>query len=261
MTVASPRSRANNPSYPSIGLPEALERATVLYGEAHRRRLTRMEIARLLGYGSLNGASVTLLSNLTKYGLLEGRGDSVRLAEDAVTVIVEPQGSPDRAAALRRIALQPDLFRELVSDFEGSDLPGENALRIRLERRGFTPAAAQAASRAFLETMHLVTSGSGAYNPSQVAQVEDDRGGSMQAQPTTTTPAPAPATVQSVAVMPPPAQGFKQDVFSLSEGDVVLRWPEGLTKESYEDLKDWLDIMQKKIARSAGVKPGKAQEK
>ena len=53
-----------------------------------------------------------------------------------------------------------------------------------------------------------------------------------------------------------PAQGFKQDVFTLSEGDVVLRWPEGLSSESFEDLKDWLEIMQKKIARAAGVEEG-----
>jgi hypothetical protein len=41
-----------------------------------------------------------------------------------------------------------------------------------------------------------------------------------------------------------------QDVFSLAEGRVVLSWPAALSKDSYEDLSAWLDIVKRKIARS-----------
>jgi hypothetical protein len=48
------------------------------------------------------------------------------------------------------------------------------------------------------------------------------------------------------------AQGakMKQDVFSLAEGEVVLSWPTPLSADSIEDLKSWLKIMERKIARS-----------
>lgn len=48
------------------------------------------------------------------------------------------------------------------------------------------------------------------------------------------------------------AQGakMKQDVFSLAEGEVVLSWPTPLSADSIEDLKAWLTIMERKIARS-----------
>jgi hypothetical protein len=48
------------------------------------------------------------------------------------------------------------------------------------------------------------------------------------------------------------AQGakMKQDVFSLAEGEVVLSWPTPLSADSIEDLKAWLKLMERKIARS-----------
>jgi hypothetical protein len=51
-----------------------------------------------------------------------------------------------------------------------------------------------------------------------------------------------------------PVPGYKQDIFSLSEGDAVLRWPEHLSPDSYEDFKGWLELVLKKVARAAGVK-------
>ena len=44
---------------------------------------------------------------------------------------------------------------------------------------------------------------------------------------------------------------MKQDTFTLSEGDVVLQWPSGLSKESAEDIEDWLMLVLRKIKRSA----------
>ncbi|MEP7043845.1 MAG: hypothetical protein ABI843_12330 [Dokdonella sp.] len=42
----------------------------------------------------------------------------------------------------------------------------------------------------------------------------------------------------------------KQDVFSLDEGEVVLQWPDGMSQDSYDDFKTWIDLQLKKIARS-----------
>jgi len=42
----------------------------------------------------------------------------------------------------------------------------------------------------------------------------------------------------------------RQDVFSLTEGEVILRWPTPLSADSIADLKDWLKIVERKIARS-----------
>ncbi len=44
---------------------------------------------------------------------------------------------------------------------------------------------------------------------------------------------------------------MKHDVFSLAEGEVVISWPTPLSPDSIQDLKDWLKIVERKIARSA----------
>lgn len=41
-----------------------------------------------------------------------------------------------------------------------------------------------------------------------------------------------------------------EDVFSLPEGPVILRWPASLSAESLEDLMDWLKLIDRKINRS-----------
>lgn len=56
--------------------------------------------------------------------------------------------------------------------------------------------------------------------------------------------------------VPPKAVGMRQEVFSLSEGDVTIQWPERMSQESLEDFNDWLTILKRKIARS--VQQGEA---
>jgi hypothetical protein len=74
-------------------------------------------------------------------------------------------------------------------------------------------------------------------------------------------PPPAPLTPPGGAIIPPAQGGVKQDVFSLAEGQAVLRWPETLSRESYADFADWLGLVMRKVARAAGVqveeKPGR----
>ncbi len=45
------------------------------------------------------------------------------------------------------------------------------------------------------------------------------------------------------------------EVFTLTEGDVVLQWPSEMSPESYADFKDWLDLIARKAERASQVKP------
>jgi hypothetical protein len=70
----------------------------------------------------------------------------------------------------------------------------------------------------------------------------------------------APATPLKPHIVTPPQRvvtrigggsaPMRQDVFSITEGDVVLSWPASLSLESIEEIKDWLKIAERKIARS-----------
>lgn len=47
--------------------------------------------------------------------------------------------------------------------------------------------------------------------------------------------------------------GRKQDVYTLPEGDVTLHWPSRLSRESYDEVKDWFDLLLRKLNRAVGV--------
>jgi len=49
------------------------------------------------------------------------------------------------------------------------------------------------------------------------------------------------------------AARMRQDVFSLAEGEVVMRWPTPLSQDSIDEIKDWLKIVERKISRSTAV--------
>ena len=44
--------------------------------------------------------------------------------------------------------------------------------------------------------------------------------------------------------------GMNNEVFTLEEGEVILQWPANMSPESYEDFKEWLDLISKKVRRT-----------
>src|SRR4051812_12661715 len=111
--------KTRSPRYPNIPLSEAIARAKAVYAKEHMSPLSPAVAAEAMGYAGLNGASLKTISSLRKYGLLEGRGDDVRISKDAQTLILDSRGTPEYDAALRRAAQNPELFVELKNQFPG----------------------------------------------------------------------------------------------------------------------------------------------
>ncbi len=59
-----------------------------------------------------------------------------------------------------------------------------------------------------------------------------------------------PPKPKSVLEMRPPPSAFRQDVFSLPEGTVTIQWPSDISAESFQDMTDWLKLLERKIRRS-----------
>ena len=49
----------------------------------------------------------------------------------------------------------------------------------------------------------------------------------------------------------PPKPGMNQEIFTLDEGQVVLQLPSKLSKESFQDLEDWLTLIIRKAKRAS----------
>ena len=72
---------------------------------------------------------------------------------------------------------------------------------------------------------------------SQFAPPKGDNQHSHEARPTT-----------SKRLEPRP--GMNNEVFTLEEGEVILQWPANMSPESYEDFKEWLNLIAKKAGRT-----------
>jgi len=143
-----------------------------------------------MGYGTLNGASAAVVSALSKYGLLEGQGDKLRVSEMGQDIVLHRKGYQEYGEALKAAALMPAFFRELRDQYpEG--LPSEHALRATLIKRGFNPKAIDSAVRAFRDTAAFVDAEAGGRLAESVAEpppIVGSQTASVEQQTESTTP-------------------------------------------------------------------------
>ena len=143
-----------SPSYPQMSIREAVERVGRLYQAIGAHPTSREVVAKGLGYSSLSGTSATAISTLNKYGLLEGRGDEVRVSDRAMAIL-HPHSDEEKQEALRAAATEPELFRELAGRFPGR-APNDELIRNYLLRNKFSPQAVEATILAYKETIEFV---------------------------------------------------------------------------------------------------------
>ena len=139
-----------------------------MYEQEGRQPASDEDMAKDLGYNSLNGTSRGILSALKKYGLLQRDGDGVKVSDDAVALIELPPADTEHAAAVRRVAFRPVLFAELHEKYR-TDLPSDKNLRHFLITRGFNPKTTNEVIRIYRDTLTLVSGEMADY-----AEVEDE---------------------------------------------------------------------------------------
>ena len=79
------------------GEPAAAQK---LWKEEKRTAVAQDVASKALGYKGLNGPARLMLSAMKKYGLLEGRGNAVKLSDLAVSVLHGEPESAERAEAI-----------------------------------------------------------------------------------------------------------------------------------------------------------------
>jgi hypothetical protein len=156
--------KVRSPQYPSIGLKEAIGKVRDVYNQDHQNAIPREVIACHMGYGSLNGKSLSILSALRKYGLFEGRGRSIRVSDLAVRIIAHEPGNSERFEAIKEAAGRPKLFAELDTRFRDGKA-SDPAIRSYLLAQKYIPSAADTVIRSYRETKRFVSAESSGYDP------------------------------------------------------------------------------------------------
>jgi hypothetical protein len=249
IAAAKKKVTTRSPSFPYIPLQEAIERSQQIY-DAVRAHPARSEaVASHWGYSAKSSGARQTVAALRQFGFVEGEG-AVKLTQRALKILFSEE--PERSALVKEAALAPQSHVLLWRRY-GPNLPNEKNLRMYLVlEEGFNENSVADFLKEYRATISYAKLGeSDILPPTDEGDEEASPGGTMQHDR---------GSIERMSPPPPlgsptglPASGFKQDVFTLSEGDVVLRWPEGLSKESFPDLQDWLEVIQRKIARAVGA--------
>lgn len=188
--------RVRSPNYPQLSLSEAIARVEKVLAAESMHPAPKEVIIKHLGYSSVNGASLGVLSALMKYGLLERHGPDYRVS-DLALLILHPTSPEEKAAAIRKAATEPSLFSEMMENFKGV-LPSDDNLRAYLIRRGFAQSAVSGVINALRDTMELVASEPKQYTAEPpVTAKQKPR---MYAEHTANPPAPSQEIVRKLLV-------------------------------------------------------------
>ncbi|HUO82597.1 MAG TPA: hypothetical protein VM616_07055 [Gammaproteobacteria bacterium] len=238
--------RVRSPAYPAITIDEAVDRARVLYKiEGKHPALVKTAVSHW-GYKPKSSGGTKTVAALKAYGLLvdEGSGPDrkVWLSNDGLTIVRdEREVSPDRNHLIGRLALKPKILLEMWNTY-GTELPSEDTVRHFLTaEREYNPSAVSDIIRVYLAAAKR-------HQEAFLDEFED-----LSEQEDDASPDPDGSGH---------AKGIKmrQDTFTLDEGTVTIEWPERLSKASFDDLRDWLTIMGRKIERAAARDDERAAE-
>lgn len=125
------RKKVRSPSFPFVGLREALDRARTFY-EAEQRNAARPETAAAhWGYSAKSSGGKQTIAALRAFGLLDG--DSlVKLSGRALRILLdEREGSEERLRLVQQAALMPPVHARLWERY-GAELPSLQTLRLSL---------------------------------------------------------------------------------------------------------------------------------
>ncbi len=243
-----------SPRYPYVDLGAAIEMVEKVFDREGRAPVKEAVAVQHMGYGGLNGSSLKALSALRKYGLVDDVSGGVKVSQDAILILANRHqpDNPERLSAIRRSAFRVELFTSLFDDF-GPE-PSEQNLAAQLVVRGFSQDGAAKAARTYRATMALVGSD----------EIGDDSGDKRASESAKESPVNQPtneqlkeairaASAAAAASKSEAAPGTRRAVFDLTEGEVVITYPDDLSPESVSDLQDYLTVFMKKARREAGV--------
>lgn len=136
-------STQRSPRAPSLSLPKALDKALAAHALAGEQALPTEDMARHLGYASLNnGRALATLASLRYFGLLDSAGEDTVALSPKVTQYRDAPDEAARRALLQHWLHQPAVFASLLEQFP-QELPSDAVLHQALIQRGFQPSAAQ----------------------------------------------------------------------------------------------------------------------
>jgi hypothetical protein len=255
---SGPRDRS--PAFPSIPLEAALRRLVEF--ETHFKRSPARPEKIGDAWGVKGKAYVDRTSAALRYfGLIEYQGTGAArqvVVSDEGRKYLRSQQESTKQEVIKAAALRPKQIA-LLWGLWGSDRPADAAcLDDLMLKHRFSDGGA----RDFLRVYDATIGFAGLSGSDKVAVVEQESSEGVMAPPAQAMAVSQSANPSSVAdrlldevvtsVQYPKARSpMLQEIFNLNEGPVTLSFPSALSRESYEDLKDQLELFLRRAQRRA----------
>jgi hypothetical protein len=156
-----------SPNFPSMSLGEAVDAIKKVHAAEGRAKAPRLSIVKPLGYTSMNGRSLSVLGALKAYGLLDGRGDEMRLSQEGFILANAPADSSEYREALLASFRAPAAFQQFTEEDDGAS---PDTLKWKLQKAGFQADAAERLVRVYREGRELVNAAKGTYETPESAE-------------------------------------------------------------------------------------------
>jgi len=237
------RQKHRSPNYPLFDLEKAVDRVKVLYDTDKTHKVPIGVVQERWGYKKHSGAGDQAVAAVKSYGLIavDGNGEQRQIAVNDVgrRIVLN---APDRTELIKAAAVSPALFGSLWERYRKDGVPSDDVLRHHLIfDRNVNEDVVEKLMDRFRSTVVFAKLGAG----DNMADVADEEESDENDPPENDPPA---VTKRERRKMP---AGTKEDVFTLTEGDVVLQWPSRISKESVQDFEDWIGLIVRKVKRAA----------
>jgi hypothetical protein len=239
------KTKDRNPNFPFINLEIALERAAQFYREEKRGNAPFQAAAKHWGYSPASSGAAQTVAALKNYGLLNdensGAQRKVRLSELALRILLDSRpDSPDLGRLKRQASLLPSIASEIYEKWPDA-LPSDHTLHHYLMfEKNFNQEAAYKVCRIIKEN-EVFTRGNLSDSLSSYNGEEEEL--KMQ------------QTIQSQGdTVGGCAQGLKgaartERIIDPEGIDIILQFSGEPTIDSYEFLRDYIDLRLKRIKK------------
>lgn len=228
-----PRKKVRSPSFPFVGLREALDRARAFYEEEQRNSARIETAASHWGYSPKSSGGKQTIAALRSFGLLDG--DSlVKLSGRALRILLDERldergDSEERRRLVQQAALLPPIHARLWERY-GAELPSPQTLKLSLILdEGFNESSVDHFLTEYRETLEYARLLAGPAREETAAE---------RAAP------PSPPLAREAI----PSAAIEPVVFPLLDGNAVeFRIRQAISAEEAEDVRVVFELWLRKI--------------
>ena len=225
-------------AYPFIPLQTAIDRAKQFWDQAGKNFVHISAAVKCWGYADKSSGGRQTIAALKQFGLLEdiGSGDTrqVKLTVRALDILLDPEKRPQ---SIREAARSPKIYSELLSKWSPTALPADFVISNYLIReKDFNRKAVDAFVKDFkanIQHAGLTSSDNIPQEPENETsdEMSNNQSNSMESK------------------VPPTKTGRIERIIDPEGLDIVLQFSGEPTYDSYEFLRDYIDLRMKRIKR------------